>query len=79
MNWAQRAGRSEDKLFLEGKSMPEMPRIKSLADLRRIKEAALAQAGARGKEKTRVVVKLGKCRMAAAMHTVMEAFTEEVQ
>ncbi|MDR1649463.1 MAG: (2Fe-2S) ferredoxin domain-containing protein [Synergistaceae bacterium] len=54
-------------------------KIKSLADLRRIKEAALAQAKTRARGSTHVVVRLGTCGVAAEAHTVMQALTEEAR
>jgi NADP-reducing hydrogenase subunit HndB len=59
--------------------MTVITRIRSLAELRKIKEAASAQGKMRTKGKTRVVVKLGTCGLAAEARTVVEALTEEVQ
>jgi NADP-reducing hydrogenase subunit HndB len=54
-------------------------RIGSLAELKKIKEDASAQAKTRGKEKTRVIVRLGKCSVAAKARIIAQALTEEVQ
>jgi NADP-reducing hydrogenase subunit HndB len=66
-------------LCLEDKSMAVITKIRSLAELKKIKEAASAQAKTRAKGKTRVVVKLGTCGLAADARTVVQALTDEVQ
>jgi NADP-reducing hydrogenase subunit HndB len=59
--------------------MVAVAKIKSLAELRKIKEAASAQARIHGNGKTRVVVRLGTCSVAADAHSVARALAEEVQ
>ncbi|MDR2175060.1 MAG: (2Fe-2S) ferredoxin domain-containing protein [Synergistaceae bacterium] len=54
-------------------------RIRSLAELRKIKEAASAQSKTRVRGKTRVVVRLGECRAAADARSIAQVLTEEVQ
>jgi NADP-reducing hydrogenase subunit HndB len=64
---------------LEDKIMHGTTRIRSLAELKRIKEAALSQTKTRSRGKTRVVVRLKACGVAPEVRTVVEALTEEVQ
>ncbi|MDR1874802.1 MAG: (2Fe-2S) ferredoxin domain-containing protein [Synergistaceae bacterium] len=56
-----------------------MPKITSLADLRKIKESASDQTAARSEGKTRVIVGLGTCGIAAGARVVMQALMEELQ
>jgi len=56
-----------------------MPKIGNLADLRRIKESATDQTAARSQGRTRVIVGLGTCGIAAGARAVMQAFMEELQ
>ncbi|MDR1730958.1 MAG: (2Fe-2S) ferredoxin domain-containing protein [Synergistaceae bacterium] len=56
-----------------------MPKITSLADLRKIKESASDQTAARSEGRTRVIVGLGTCGIAAGARTVMQAIMEELQ
>ena len=53
-------------------------KIRSLAELKKIQEAASAAAKIHSKEKTHVVVRLGTCSVAAKARTVVQALTEEV-
>ncbi|MDR3231561.1 MAG: (2Fe-2S) ferredoxin domain-containing protein [Synergistaceae bacterium] len=56
-----------------------MPKVTSLADLRKIKEAASDQTAARSEGRTRIIVGLGTCGIAAGARTVMQALMEELQ
>ena len=56
-----------------------MAKIGSLADLRKIKESAADQTAARSRGRTRVIVGLGTCGIAAGARSVMLAFMEELQ
>ncbi len=56
-----------------------MPRIGSLADLRKIKETATDQTAARSEGRTRIIVGLGTCGIAAGARPVMQALMEELQ
>jgi len=56
-----------------------MAKIESLADLRKIKESAAARMAARGEGKTRVIVGLDTCGIAAGARLVMQAIMEELQ
>ena len=56
-----------------------MPKVGSLADLRKIKESAVGQIAARSEGRTRVIIGLGTCGIAAGARTVMQAFMEELQ
>jgi len=56
-----------------------VPKITNLADLRKIKETAADQTSARSEGRTRVIVGLGTCGIAAGARTVMQALMEELQ
>ena len=56
-----------------------MPKIGSLADLRKIKESASDQTAARSEGRTRVIVGLGTCGIAAGARSVMQSIMEELQ
>jgi len=56
-----------------------MPKIGNLADLRKIKESAADQTAARSEGKTRVIIGLGTCGIAAGARAVMQAIMEELQ
>lgn len=56
-----------------------MPKVSNLADLRKIKEAATDQTSARSEGKTRIIVGLGTCGIAAGARPVMQALMEELQ
>jgi NADP-reducing hydrogenase subunit HndB len=56
-----------------------MPKIGSLADLRKIKESATDQTAARSEGKTRIIVGLGTCGIAAGARSVMQALMEALQ
>lgn len=56
-----------------------MPKIGNLADLRKIKESAADQTAARSEGRTRIIVGLGTCGIAAGARTVMQALMEELQ
>ena len=56
-----------------------MPKITNLADLRKIKETAADQTAARSEGRTRVIVGLGTCGIAAGARAVMQALMEELQ
>ncbi len=55
-----------------------MPRIKSLEDLRRLKEEAERSLRVREGTATRIVVGLGTCGIAAGAREVMHAILEEL-
>ena len=56
-----------------------MTKITNLADLRKIKETASDQTSARSEGRTRVIVGLGTCGIAAGARSVMQAIMEELQ
>jgi NADP-reducing hydrogenase subunit HndB len=56
-----------------------MVKITNLADLRKIKETASDQTSARSEKRTRVIVGLGTCGIAAGARKVMQALMEELQ
>ena len=56
-----------------------MAKIGSLADLRKIKESASDQTAARSEGRTRVIIGLGTCGIAAGARAVMQALMEELQ
>lgn len=56
-----------------------MAKISSLADLRKIKESAADQTAARSEGRTRIIVGLGTCGIAAGAREVMQALMEELQ
>ena len=56
-----------------------MPKITNLDDLRKIKEAASDQTSARSGGRTRVIVGLGTCGIAAGARKVMHAIMEELK
>ena len=56
-----------------------MPKIANLVDLRKIKEAASDQTSARSEGRTRIIVGLGTCGIAAGARNVMRAIMEELQ
>ena len=56
-----------------------MTKITNLADLRKIKETASDQTSARSEGRTRVIVGLGTCGIAAGARNVMQAIMEELQ
>ena len=56
-----------------------MPKIGNLAELRRIKETAAYRIAARSEGRTRVIVGLGTCGIAAGARDTMLAFMEELQ
>jgi len=56
-----------------------MTKITNLADLRKIKESASDQTAARSGGRTRVIVGLGTCGIAAGARNVMQAIMEELQ
>ncbi|EFQ22675.1 (2Fe-2S) ferredoxin domain-containing protein [Aminomonas paucivorans] len=55
-----------------------MAKITSLEDLRKIKEHAKDQTSARSEGKTRIIIGLGTCGIAAGARAVMEAVMEEL-
>lgn len=55
-----------------------MPRIKSLEDLKKIKENAKDLTSARSEGKTRVVIGMGTCGIAAGARKVMDAVLAEL-
>jgi NADP-reducing hydrogenase subunit HndB len=55
-----------------------MPKITSLEDLRKIKEAAHDQTSARSEGKRRIIVGLGTCGIAAGGRAVMQAILDEL-
>jgi NADP-reducing hydrogenase subunit HndB len=59
--------------------MMTITKIRSLAELRKIKETASTSVRVRSKGKTRVLVRLGTCSVAARAHTVAQALAEEVR
>lgn len=56
-----------------------MAKIKNLADLKKIKEGASDQTGARSEGRTRVIIGLGTCGIAAGARNVMQTVMEELQ
>jgi NADP-reducing hydrogenase subunit HndB len=56
-----------------------MAKITNLADLRKIKESASDQTSARSEGRTRVIVGLGTCGIAAGARNVMQAIMKELQ
>lgn len=56
-----------------------MAKITNLSELRKIKEAASDQTSARSEGRTRVIVGLGTCGIAAGARNVMQAIMEELQ
>ena len=56
-----------------------MAKITNLNDLRKIKEAASDQTSARSEGRTRIIVGLGTCGIAAGARNVMKAIIEELQ
>ncbi|MBL3593257.1 MAG: (2Fe-2S) ferredoxin domain-containing protein [Synergistaceae bacterium] len=56
-----------------------MPRIKSLEDLKKIKENAKDLTSARSEGKTRVVIGMGTCGIAAGARKVMDAVLAELE
>jgi len=56
-----------------------MAKITNLADLRKIKEAASDQTSARSRGRSRIIVGLGTCGIAAGARNVMQAIMEELQ
>ena len=56
-----------------------MAKITNLADLRKIKEAASDQTAARSEGRTRIIVGLGTCGIAAGARNVMQAIMEELR
>lgn len=52
--------------------------IKSLEDLRKIKEQAKSEAGARRESGTQVIVGMGTCGIAAGARVIMTAILEEI-
>lgn len=55
-----------------------MAKITSLADLRKIKETASDQTGARSGGKNRIIIGLGTCGIAAGGRIIMQAVMEEL-
>jgi NADP-reducing hydrogenase subunit HndB len=55
-----------------------LPRIKSLEDLKKIKENAKDLTSARSEGKTRVVIGMGTCGIAAGARKVMDAVLAEL-
>ncbi len=53
-------------------------KITSLEDLRKIKASATDQTSARSEGKTRIIIGLGTCGIAAGARAVMEAVLEEL-
>jgi NADP-reducing hydrogenase subunit HndB len=56
-----------------------MAKISNLADLRKIKESAADQTAARSEGRTRIIVGLGTCGIAAGARSVMQSLIEELQ
>ncbi|MCL2767601.1 MAG: (2Fe-2S) ferredoxin domain-containing protein [Synergistaceae bacterium] len=56
-----------------------MAKITNLADLRKIKETASDQTSARSGGRTRIIVGLGTCGIAAGARSVMQAIMQELQ
>jgi NADP-reducing hydrogenase subunit HndB len=56
-----------------------LPRIKSLEDLKKIKENAKDLTSARSEGKTRVVIGMGTCGIAAGARKVMDAVLAELE
>lgn len=59
--------------------MRALPRIKSLEDLKKIKENAKDLTSARSEGKTRVVIGMGTCGIAAGARKVMDAVLAELE
>ncbi len=57
----------------------KMPKITSLDDLRRIKEASSDLTAARSQGRTRVIVGMGTCGIAAGARDVMQALMVELE
>ena len=55
-----------------------MSKIKSLEDLKKLKEKAIAETAARKEGKYRVIVGLGTCGIAAGGRKIMETAMEEI-
>jgi NADP-reducing hydrogenase subunit HndB len=55
-----------------------MSKIKSLEDLKKLKEKAVADTAARKEGKYRVIIGLGTCGIAAGGRKIMEAAMEEI-
>ena len=56
-----------------------MAKITNLADLKKIKETASDQTSARSEGRTRIIIGLGTCGIAAGARGVMQAIMEELQ
>ena len=55
-----------------------MPKIRSLEDLRKIKESAKDLTAARSEGKTRIIIGMGTCGIAAGARAVMDAVMAEL-
>ncbi|MBL3592378.1 MAG: (2Fe-2S) ferredoxin domain-containing protein [Synergistaceae bacterium] len=55
-----------------------MPKIKTLDDLKKIKESTMDLTGARSQGKTRIIIGMGTCGIAAGARAVMEAVMAEL-
>ncbi len=55
-----------------------MPRIRNLEDLRKIKESATDLTAARSEGKTRIIIGMGTCGIAAGARAVMNAVMNEL-
>lgn len=55
-----------------------MPKIRSLEDLRKIKESATDLTAARSEGKTRIIIGMGTCGIAAGARAVMDAVMTEL-
>jgi len=56
-----------------------MAKITNLADLRKIRETASDQTSARSEGRTRIIVGLGTCGIAAGARNIMKSIMEELQ
>lgn len=52
--------------------------VKSLEDLRKIKEQAKSQTSARRENETQIIVGMGTCGIAAGARTIMTAILDEI-
>ncbi len=55
-----------------------VPKIRNLEDLRKIKESATDLTAARSEGKTRIIIGMGTCGIAAGARTVMDAVMAEL-
>ncbi len=55
-----------------------VPKIRTLEDLKKIKESTMDLTGARSQGKTRIIIGMGTCGIAAGARVVMEAVMAEL-